>query len=209
MCAYRVKREKNSSKLHKLGFRWLFHITHVDNLASIASNGLKSHREAKQFHPVDISDSNVNKRRKRPAPISGRSIHEYVPLYFRARNPMLYLRKARQKDLAILYIDRTVADYSGVLFTDGNAASLPTEFYDDFNKLNQLDLKVLRADYWNDYEDGKRKRCAEVLVPDAIPFESVSRVVVENASADQRAAAAFAQSSNRPEQWVKPDWFFQ
>ena len=122
---------------------------------------------------------------------------------------MLYLRKARQKDLAILYIDCTVADYSGVLFTDGNAASGATEFYDDFNKLNELDLEVLKADYWISFEDGKRKRCAEVLVPDAIPFESVSRVVVENANADGRAATAFAQSSNNPERWVKPDWFFQ
>ena len=161
-----------------------------------------------EFGPVDISDRNVNERRQRVEPVFGRAIHEYVPLYFRAKNPMLYRRRELQRDLAVLYITLTVVDEPNVLFTDGNAASRQTKFYDDFDKLSELDLQVLNDDRWDHHENGKRRRCAEVLVPNAIQFENVSRIVVQNEIADQKVGKALAESGTICERRVEPSYFF-
>ena len=82
-------------------------------------HGLKSHNLAERFDPEDISDPDVNERRSKPEPIHGRPVHDYVPLYFRAKNPMLCRRQDRQKDLAILCIDRSVMFVRGAIFADG------------------------------------------------------------------------------------------
>lgn len=59
----------------------------------------------------------------------------------------------------------------GVIFTDGNAANGPTNFFNDVSRLADLDWDCIRSDYWNDFPDGVRIRCAEVLVPDTVPFD--------------------------------------
>ena len=57
----------------------------------------------------------------------------------------------------------------GIIFTDGNAASEKTIFYEDAADLDALDWDCLEAEYWTDFDDGARKRCAEALVPVRIP----------------------------------------
>ena len=62
---------------------------------------------------------------------------------------------------------------------------------------------TLNAEYWLDYEDGARKRCAEVLVPNELQASFIDSVVVQNPSVLQNIEAAVP--------WrilVRPDWFF-
>ncbi len=91
-------------KLEKYKINYLYHMTHKDNLENILRYGLKSHNEAKKenLNKVDISDNQVNDRRSRKEPIFNRSIHDYVPLYFNPKNPMLFVRKGLQNDIVIL-----------------------------------------------------------------------------------------------------------
>ena len=193
-------------ELRSYGIRYLYHITHLRNLKSIATHGLLSHNRAHTAHsPADISGPDVQERRARRDPIYQKPLHDYVPLYFRARNPMLYRRRDRQSELAVLCVDRRVMQNPGVIFTDGNAASNRTSFYSDLTDLDKLDWDCLKAEYWPDFEDGGRKRCAEVLVPELIPFDAVGRIVVQNE--DARAAARAATSSHLDIP-VKPEWFF-
>lgn len=192
------------TELHKISY--LFHITHRNNLESIAQSGLKPHNQAHADHdPVDISDPSVNQRRSRHDPVHGRSLHDYVPLYFRARNPMLYRRSNVQEDLAILYVHKSVMLIPGAIFTDGNAASKSTRFFDDLEDLDQLDWECLRAERWSDFDDGRRRRCAEVLVPRVLPFALVSAIVVQNMDSLTAARAATRLRAIR----VRPDWFFR
>lgn len=74
---------------------YLYSITHLKNLESIATHEALSHNRAADYSPVDISAPSVQGRRKRSDPIIT-PLHDYVPLYFRARNPMLY-RRVRSK----------------------------------------------------------------------------------------------------------------
>ena len=192
--------------LRKYRIEYLYHITHLDNLNSIAMHGLLSHERAHADHnPADISDPDVQERRTRSDPIHQKPLHEYVPLYFQLKNPMLYRRRKLRSELAVLCIDSRVIQKPDVIFTDGNAASSETSFYRDPADLDELDWDCIWAQYWTNFEDGKRKRCAEVLVPERISFDDVQQIVVHNDNA--RMVAQEATSSHVDTQ-VQPGWFF-
>ena len=172
----------------RYGIDFLYHFTHVDNMPSIREHGLLSHNAAQQAGLVsaDISDPNVQERRRNISLLGGQPLHDYVPLYFNPRNPMLYVRRGIQDHLVILFFDRELLVQDGVVFTDGNAASAPTNFFNDVSRLADLDWDCIRAEYWNDYQDGIRIRCAEVLVPDAIPFTKIQRIRVRTSETRDR-----------------------
>ncbi len=193
-------------QLERFGINYLYHMTHIDNLSSIAKSGLTTHNLAyANYHPHDISDPEVQmRRRRRHDPINEKALHDYVALYFRARNPMLSRRRADQNSLAVLYISNRVMFFPGTIFTDGNAAATATKFYDNIAELDKLDWECLQAQYWTNFEDGARKRCAEVLVPEPIATESIERIVVNN----QRAHDVVQVAMPQVETQVRPEWFF-
>ena len=172
----------------RYGIDFLYHFTHVDNMPSIREHGLLSHNAAQQAGLVsaDISDPNVQERRRNISLLGGRPLRDYVPLYFNPKNPMLYVRREIQDHLVILFFDRELLVQDGVVFTDGNAASDSTNFFNDVSRLADLDWDCIRAEYWNDYPDGTRIRCAEVLVPHAIPFGEIRYIRVRTPSTRTR-----------------------
>lgn len=197
----------------RYGIDCLYYLTLVDNMPSIREHGLLSHNAAHERGLVkeDISDQAVQNRR---ADISafGRSLHDYFPLYFNPQNPMLFVRREIQNDLVILCFNRELLVQDGVIFTDGNAASSPTNFFDDVSRLDELDWDCIWAEYWKDFgEDGRRKRCAEVLVPDAIPLTRIRRRRVRTSSTRARFDKLMREtrSGQRPPSvGVDPDLFF-
>lgn len=166
-------------------FRFFHYLVHVQNIESILSRGILSHTEVKHraIDAADISDSDVQRWRKRTEPVYGRSIHDYVPLYLNPRNPMLYRRRELQRDLLILVVSRSVLRDSEHLFSDGNSASRATRFSGCASVLNGS-AEVLTAPGWAQFEDGKRRRCAEVLVHRRVDPRHILRVVCSN---NQRA----------------------
>jgi len=114
--------------------------------------------------PTDISDHGVQRWRESEDPVYGRKLHEYVPTYINIKNPMLYVRRDIQHELCLIEISLLALSEYDFLFTDGNAASRNTHFYSSTSDLDKLPWDVLKASYWNDFPDGKRKRCSEVLV---------------------------------------------
>jgi len=153
--------------LERHGIDYLYHMTYIDNLASIIHNGLLSHNEAYRqgLIEADISDPNVQDIRANTVdPFYNRPLHNYVPLYFSPRNPMLYRRREIQEDIVILGLDPRLLSEPNIIFTDGNAAASETFFYTGISRLGQLPWNSIRARSWTDIEDGKRIKCAEVLV---------------------------------------------
>ena len=117
---------------------------------------------------------------------------------------MLSLRRDKQDTLAVLYISNRVMFFPGTIFTDGNAAATATKFYDNITELSKLDWDCLQAQYWHDFEDGARKRCAEVLVPEPIATELIENIVVYS----QRAHDVVQVAMPQVETQVRPEWFF-
>jgi hypothetical protein len=157
----------------------LYHLTHSNNLQNIIDRGLCSHiiSHSLGLLSVDISNKQVNDRRK--------LIHNCVPLYFNIKNPMTYSLKGNQ-ELVILQISKSIMLEDGIRFTDGNAASGRSNFYSDLAGLRNLDWECIRAEYWHDKLDGKRKRCAEVLVPYKISVSYVQKVSCQTSEVYER-----------------------
>lgn len=162
--------KRNNEILDSHDIRYLYHITHIQNLKSILAIGLKSHNLAYSLGLTskDISDNQVNERREK--------IHNYVPLYFTPKNPMLFRRKNIQSDLVILCINRGLL-MQNMLFTDGNAASKSTKIYSNIQDLNKINWDILKSKYWTDHVDGKRIKCSEVLIPNEIGVNSIQKII--------------------------------
>lgn len=153
-------------------------MTYIDNLASIIQNGLLSHNEAYRqgLIEADISDPNVQDIRATTIdPFYNRPLHDYVALYFSPRNPMLYRRREIQEDIVILGLDPHLLSDPNIIFTNGNAAASGTTYYTGISMLEHLPWKSIRERSWTDIEDGKRIKCAEVLV---YPRIDPSRILV-------------------------------
>ena len=159
--------------LNDLGIQYLYNITHKSNLDNILLNGLLSHNIAhsKGLTVTDISDNRVNQRRNK--------VHNYVPLYFNPKNPMLYKRKSIQSDLIILCIDRNLLQ-SNIKFSDGNAASKSTIYYTNIKDLGKLNWSIINSEYWSDFVDGKRIRCSEILIPNQINVNRIKKILCFN-----------------------------
>jgi hypothetical protein len=152
----------------------LHFITPIANLPSIMERGILSNRRAGGISHESVAHSEVQDRRSRIRVPSGQWLHEYANLYFDARNPMMYKRLAHKDDLAVVCVGPAVLDQPGAVIADGNAASTGTSFHPSPQGLAVLDSRYVYAAYWTDPDwrvqaEKKRRRCAEVLVPDAVP----------------------------------------
>jgi len=154
-----------TNALNQYGVVAVWHMTHKNNIREILSSGILSNKAAYETkNPLDISDHGVQRWRELKDPIYGRKLHEYAPTYINIKNPMLYVRRNIQHDLCLIEISLSALSDNNFIFTDGNAAARNTQFYNEINDLDKLPWNVLNASYWNDFPEGKRKRCSEILI---------------------------------------------
>lgn len=166
-----IKAENKKNSYIEVSFKrfkvpCLWHMTHRSNLDGILQRGILSHTESHLagINNIDISDPEVQRWRDRNDNKYRRKVHDFTPLYINPKNPMLYVRKNIQNELCILQVSLESLEGKQFLITDGNAASRDTQFFDSLDGLSNLPWQVLHANYWNDFQDGRRKRCAEILV---------------------------------------------
>ena len=115
----------------------------------------------------------------------GRPLHEYVNLYFCARNPMLY-RIRSNKNICVLKIDANVLDLPGTMIADKNAAREFVRFDPSPNGLQYIDYDKVFAEWWTHPDpieeyDHKGIKCAEVLVPDRVDPMHIENIYVADA----------------------------
>jgi ssDNA thymidine ADP-ribosyltransferase, DarT len=177
----------------------LHYIAAIANLTSIHERGILSRDRARAVARVDVSSPIIQDRRRgkqvpdvrRRTP---RRLHEYANLYICGRNPMLYVKRDIHVGLAVLRIDTRALDIPGVVVSDGNAAS-------DYSRFHEVDAGLAAIDqaitfggdprHPNRYEfyDRKRRMCAEVLVPGAVPPEHIVGAYVSCQEAADHCAA--------------------
>jgi len=175
--------------LKKYKIDHLHYIAPMQNMPSIIVRGIFSYNRVKKIKHINLSIWPVQKRRERIMDGTSRPIHDYVPLYFATHTPMQRVLtcktkrgapKVKQEDLVFIEIDAIkIFLRGGVYFTDGNAASYKTNFYSDIQYLSQLHWDIIRNQkcYSPEY---KRKKSAEVLVPNKVPVENFLRIKVYN-----------------------------
>lgn len=202
----------------------IFHITHVDNVASVAASGLLCDNDVPTLEGGhrNIAYTGIKAQRAvTPVPCGpGGTLSGYVPFYFAPRSPMLYTiwrdnvaDAVGQHDNIVHLVLRAEEIVDAGLpfaFTDGHATMELSGFYDDLAKLTEIDWEVMRAQYWSTDGIGemRRKRQAEFLVLRHVPWSFVVGIGVHNAKVDAKLKKVLAQVQHRPPVAVKPEWYY-
>ncbi len=169
----------------------LHNIMPISNIPSVLAHGILSHEQAAALPHSDVSMADVQDRRDNVQVPGGLRLHQYANLYFDARNPMMFKRKAQAELLCVLSVSIEVMNLPKVVITDQNAASKYVAFWPP-SFLRYLDFDLIYADDWRHPDDQiaywrhKSAKCAEVLVPNGIPVDFIRKayVVSETAKAN-------------------------
>jgi hypothetical protein len=206
----------------------IYHITHVDNLASILSDGvLLSDAEmiARGGPDVAVGMSSI-KRRRLDLPVKccpGTMVGQYVPFYFCPRSIMLYLlHMGNHPELAyrggqgpIIHLEAEIApscawaDAESLrwAFTLSNAGAVYTEFRNDLDDLDDVDWASVEATDFRpaSVKEGKQ---AEFLVEERFAWTLIQRIGVRNDAMRERALDELASADHQPPVNVLPRWYF-
>ena len=163
----------------------------IENIPSVIENGILSYYNSTSYKHASIALKGVQERREKVKIPNGNWLHSYANLYFTYHNPMMYRRKDEAESLCILAVKPTVLNIEGCVLSDQNASRDLVRFYTPEDGLNNIDFDLVFAEYWNIgdyYEQCRRKaiKCAEVLVPNAIPYDYIVAACVLNKESEQK-----------------------
>lgn len=192
-----------------------YHMTHGGNLASIFASGAllsKNSLAGLNVSVVDISNPGIQEwRNQKIVSQANRSIHDYVPLYFGFKTPMVACVQRDNEKIVFLRFSLDILELPGVIISDGNARSDSTVFrcFSSIDDLGFLDVRtVLGVKYANDSEKKRRKQ-AEVLVPDRLGVQQILDIICYSEAA-KRAIERHANNAGLCcKIHVNPGWYFQ
>jgi ssDNA thymidine ADP-ribosyltransferase, DarT len=205
---------------------YIFHITCVSNLTSILSARCLYAKNKHQEMGVDytnIAYQNIQDRRTNTqVPCGARgSLHDYVPFYFAPRSPMLYaIYRGRVNDYphgqeSIIHLVSQAQSIQQsscrFVFTDGHGTMRLTQFFDELNDLDKIDWDVMEAKFWNNIGedmDRSRRRQAEFLVHQFLPWNLVTHIGVINGEVKRQVEQMLQDATHRPTVVVRPDWYY-
>ena len=151
----------------------------IDNIPSVIKHGILSYDQAQRFNHTSVAMDDVQRRRDRVIiPKVEKRLHSYANLYFTHHNPMMYKRQNQAENLCILVINSEIMDVFGCILADQNAASSLVRFYAPSKGIQAIRFDKVFAKYWTSddyYESHSNKliKCAEVLIPDVVPYSYV------------------------------------
>jgi hypothetical protein len=207
----------------------IYHITHVDNLSSIATGiGLVSdaHRIASGLSCSLVGMSTIKQRRLEEIEVvchPDTKVGQYVPFYFCSRSIMLYiLRMGNHPDVSYRGGQQPIvhlqADFYQVIgwansnavpwaFSTGNAGSYLTSFYNDPAQLSEIDWEAVNA---TDFRDPKIKegKQAEFLLFDVFPWTLIEKIGTIDSTMATKVQTNLAIASHQPIISVEPNWYF-
>ncbi|MGB3263607.1 MAG: DUF4433 domain-containing protein [Microcoleus sp.] len=204
----------------------IYHITHLDNLESIFSaDGLLTYNamRAARTQYTNIAYENIQDRRARirvPCGAGG-VLHDYVPFYFAPRSPMLYtinrgnVPNYTQGQATVIHLVSDVEDIDArgldFVFTDGHAIMTFTDFFDNLDDLEQIDWDVMESRYWNDTNednDRKRRRQAEFLVRNFLPWDLITEIGVIDSTIKSQTENILQNFTHKPSVIVRQNWYY-
>jgi ssDNA thymidine ADP-ribosyltransferase, DarT len=210
----------------------IYHIVHVDRLASIAVDGYL-------FSDAVISERGGAgttigmgkiKERRLTLPIGcqpGLYVGKCVPFYWCPRSVMLFLiHRDNHPDLTyhggqepIVHLEadlvRTIdwAEEHGKrwAFTLSNAGAYYFEDRCELGQLNEINWEAVSATKWSGRgvaAAAKEGKQAEFLIEDCFPWELVERIGVRSLAVVNRADQALAGNAHHPVIEVRADWYY-
>lgn len=206
----------------------LYHIVHIDRLASIlAAGGLYSdsrmRAEGCGGTTIGMGDLKSLRLRKPVDVIPGSYVGDFVPFYFCSRSVMLYViyrgnhaalqYRGGQGPILHLEVDlgRAVdwADRNGVRWAVslGNATAGYAEFKTGRQELGELRWDLIPVSDFRDPQVKEAKQ-SEALFFDFVPWELVERVGAINPATAAQAAQIIQVNPHRPIAQAMPQWYY-
>ena len=205
----------------------VYHIAHVDRLASIISDQfIWCDREVLRRAPqgTTIGMSSIKQRRLNELHLSSHPdlyVGDCVPFYFCPRSVMLYLiyqgnhpelnYKGGQGQIihfeADLHSVVAWANQQGCrwAFTLSNAGSYFFEDRCDLAHLDEVDWNAVQATDWRQCKEGKQ---AEFLLERGFPWRLVERIGVHSRTIYQAVANTLPTKGHRPVVEIRPEWYY-
>lgn len=161
----------------------VMHMTDVENLESILQEGKifsNNQMKLRKLAFTDISNESVQFGRAIiTVPCTGKLLHDYVPLYWGKKTPMVSaLRNLRESLIFMMFSTDLLADYNCVV-SDGNARSCNTAFK-EFMQLSDLDIlnpRDINTVKYASNAEIKRRKQSELLVLEGLPLKHLLYVV--------------------------------
>lgn len=190
----------------------------INNLGSIISQGgliCKKQMTENNVRYEDIANHDVQDKRSQtivPFPPGG-NLHCYVPFYFHGLTPMLLVNQHKQNDIIFFVTDTKTVARAKLLFafTDRHAVVNYAQFYNDLEKLNNLDWQTIKLRYWADtLEDParKEKKQAEFLIHQKLPWEQIYGIGVNNQDALAKVENTLNELQHKPVVKIKKEWYY-
>lgn len=214
----------------------LFHITAIDNLKDIInSRALFSKNKVDKLNLKygNIAHNHIQENRHSTILFNGYTLHDYIPLAFAPLSPMLNaLHKGKiadctykQDDIVYLVTSANKLTNLKFIFTDVHPLSKPVNIYHRLNDLRNVDWEIFfeepcitgkYAKFWLDkivpdkpkWMDRKRKRMAEFLVYDSLPWNLIDILVVKNEAAKTKVETILKQFKDTKQVKVIEDWYY-
>lgn len=214
----------------------LFHFTHIDNLPAILEEGAllsDSIVEARGSLSTEAGNPAI-KQRRREREVScapGGCVCDYVPFYFAARSPMMYVLwkgtvpsfAGDHRDLVYLVtdVDRIVQADLPFVISDRNAAKDYVEFSNDIAVLGDLttpapqsafvDWPLMKEAMWSNTPDDPERmerRMAEFLVHGHVPLDLLLGAGVHSEDRQTMIEQLFATRGLGLRAMVRPNWYY-
>lgn len=204
----------------------VYHITDVDNLASLIAKGAvlcENQCSRDGVAPVCIGYRRLKTTRggiEVAVGHAGGYLSDYVPFYYAPRSPMLYVNylggvddygKGQREIVHLVCCAEELAAVAPFVITDGHPVSPLSNQFADLAELANLDWDVMNDTYWRDTdEDGdrKRRRQAEFLVHEQVPIDQVKLIGAYSESVAAKAREAFARTAEYPPIAIRRDWYY-
>lgn len=203
----------------------IYHICHVDRLASIVAGGLLSDAEVQRLAPPGtiIGMSNIKQRRLTELTLEshpGLYVGQCAPFYFCPRSVMLFLIHRRNPELAykggqapIVHLEADLLDAVAWAqangrrwaFTLSNAGSYYFEDRADLAQLGEIDWSAVASTQWPAVKERKQ---AEFLMEHSFPWHLIERIGVYSAAINAQVAHALPLGGHRPPVAVMPAWYY-
>jgi len=183
MYSKRHKSEQPPTTLEKNDIEELHYICPIDNLRSVLTKGILSHKRASKLNNhVDVSNDEIQSRRvkvriQRTDETKGKlALHRHAVLYLNAHNAMMY-NLAKQTNhccyvghdkLCVLRIHREILDRGDAMLSSQNASTDAVTFFSStknplYSRESTPFLTQPRVEGFD--KSGQQIRQAEVLLP--------------------------------------------
>ena len=210
----------------------IYHIVHVDRLASIVSDGhlwSDATMAGRQGTGTTIGIGSIKQRRLGKPLSSHRGLHvgDCVPFYFCPRSVMLYvISRSNHPELEYLGGQTPIVHLEADLrrtvtwanendrrwaFTSSNAGSSYFEDFSDLRRLDKISWDAVDANQWSGTgvdQSVKEAKQAEFLIEGSFPWDLVDRIGIQSRNIYAKIQDALKRASHRPTVEIRRDWYY-